>query len=111
MNNKNQIDFRILLIIGIFILIVGLFSLSKNIYINSVMIVGGLVLGLISILKLSKNRIIKRIMSHTWWFLIAGIIFGFSGVRYIVLKDSVGGIINLSAAMLFFIIFICRAIK
>jgi hypothetical protein len=107
----NEIDFRVLLIIGIIILIVGLGSLSRNTDFGAAMIMGGFVLSLISILKLLKNKKVKNVMSSAWWFLVAGIVFGFSGIRYIVKQDTVGAIINLVAAILFFVVFIGHARK
>ena len=53
----------------------------------------------------------KKVISSAWWFLAAGLIFGFSGVRYIIKGDGVGAIINLVAAVLFFIVFIGHALK
>ena len=107
----NQINFKALLIIGVIMIVVGLFSLSRNTEFGTAMVVGGAILSLISILKFSKNKKIKKAIGSAWWFLVAGIIFGFSGIRYIIKEDTVGAIINILAAVLFFIVFIGNMLR
>jgi F0F1-type ATP synthase assembly protein I len=108
---NKKVDFKLLLILGIIILVVGLASLSKNTDFGSAMIIGGFVLALISLLRLSKNKKIKKIIVSSWWFLVAGIIFGFAGIRYFVKADVIGGIINLLVSLLFFLAFIGHTVK
>jgi hypothetical protein len=108
---NNEINFKALLLIGIIIMLAGLFSLPRNVDFGAAMIMGGFVLSLISILKLSKNKKIRRVMASAWWFLAAGIIFGFAGIRYFFRGDVVGGLINIFVSILFFAAFIGHSIK
>jgi len=52
-----------------------------------------------------KNKI-RKICASPFWFLIGSIIFIIGGIRFLLIEDSTGGIIYLSAALLFLIGFI-----